>query len=185
VVDPPWPYKNAQTRNAARKQYEQMSEPEIAALPINRLADREAHLYLWVTAQHLRWGLELVEHWGFQFKTPLVYVKRHLGMGNWWRINHETVLFAVRGGLRPSEIMPWTTFSDKWYGPKPDPTVNVSGPRPRHSEKPDLFYEQVEKASPAPRLDMFARRYRPGWTCWGDGLPRRKIVRVHAIDIDK
>jgi N6-adenosine-specific RNA methylase IME4 len=37
-----------------------------------------------------------------------------------------------------------------------------------HSAKPEAFLDMVERVSPAPRLELFARTQRLGWDSWGD-----------------
>lgn len=151
VIDPPWRYDNRATRGAAEDHYETMGLPELAALPVP--ASPDAHLYLWVTAAFIRDGFDLLDAWGFTYKTALTWVKPSIGMGNYYRVNTEHVLFAVRGRLP-------TLCNDvgTWF----------AAPRTQHSAKPEVFYDQVERCSPSPWLEMFARRRRLGWDVWGD-----------------
>lgn len=153
VADPPWQYGNGSTRNAARKHYPTMTVPEVCALDVKSRAHDEAHLYLWTTNNFLREAFDVVEAWGFEYKTCLTWVKPQMGMGNYFRGGTEHVLFGVRGGLRTQSrsLVNWFEAS-----------------RGRHSAKPQHFYELVEKASPGPFLEMFARARRLGWTGWGN-----------------
>lgn len=120
-----------------------------------------AHLYLWTINSFLVEAHELARAWGFKPKTMLTWVKtRHDGAGvsmktgYWFRGATEHVLFAVRGSLRlqTSEAIPTAHL---W-------------PRAPHSVKPAAFFDLVEKASPGPYLEMFARSQRLGWDTWGD-----------------
>lgn len=156
VIDPPWQYDNRGTRGAANDHYPTMTLDEIAALPIP--AADEAHLYLWTTNAFLRDAFGLVDEWGFDYKATLVWIKPQMGMGNYFRISHELVLFGVRGGLktRRKDALSW-----------------FQAPRGKHSAKPDAFYSLVETCSPGPYLDMFNRDggrmfRRPGWDGWGN-----------------
>lgn len=156
VIDPPWQYKNRGTRGAANDHYPTMTVDELAELPIP--AAEEAHLYLWTTNAFLRDAFDLVETWDFDYKATLIWVKPQMGMGNYFRISHELVLFAVRGNLK-------TLRRDalSWF----------QAPRGKHSAKPDAFYELVESSSPGPYMDMFNRDggkmfRRPGWDGWGN-----------------
>lgn len=156
VIDPPWQYDNRGTRGAANDHYPTMTLDELAELPIP--ASREAHLYLWTTNAFLRDAFDLVETWDFDYKATLVWVKPQMGMGNYFRISHELVLFGVRGNLK-------TLRRDalSWF----------EAPRGKHSAKPDAFYELVESCSPGPYMDMFNRDggkmfRRPGWDGWGN-----------------
>lgn len=153
VADPPWRYGNGSTRNAARKHYPTMTVEEVCALDIESRAHDESHLYLWTTNNFLREAFDVVDAWGFEYKTCLTWVKPQMGMGNYFRGGTEHVLFGVRGGMRTQSrsLVNWFEAS-----------------RGRHSAKPQHFYELVEKASPGPFLEMFARARRLGWTGWGN-----------------
>jgi N6-adenosine-specific RNA methylase IME4 len=143
-----------------------MDNDAIAALPIHEMASEQAHLYLWTTNPHI-FGtglrgrskgpspIEMVKGWGFTYMTLLTWHKQGApGMGWYFRGDTEHVLFGVRGKLG---IPAARRVSNHFQAPKR-----------RHSEKPDRFYEIVEGVSPAPRLDMFARRQRSGWDVWGN-----------------
>lgn len=166
VADPPWRYGNTSTRGAAADHYPTMTIEDIAALEVpHKHAGQQAHLYLWTTAGHLPDAFSVMTAWGFTYKTYLVWVKPQMGMGNYFRVSTELVLFGVRGELRTSDraIMNW--FQAK---------------RGRHSAKPEGFYDMVMKASPGPYLEMFARcrlahqlicgctKCRLGWQVWGN-----------------
>ena len=151
VIDPPWRYDNVATRGAAEDHYPTMSLEELAALELPAADD--AHLYMWVTNGFLREGFDLLDQWGFTYKTILTWCKPQIGMGNWFRNTTEHVLFGVRGKLP-------TLRNDV-------PTHFVAD-RTRHSAKPESFYDLVESCSPGPWLEMFARRRRFGWHVWGN-----------------
>lgn len=171
VVDPPWQYRKGsgvnpeRVRNYAEDHYPTMPMSEIASLPIGAMADVDAHLYLWVTCPRLyhdrndHRGIspydDIVRGWGFEYRTLLTWVKgSKVGMGAYYRIDTEHVLFCVRGN---APIAPSKRLS----------SVFVAA-RTRHSEKPAMFYDYVEQVSPAPRLDVFARQQRFGWDTWGN-----------------
>lgn len=153
VADPPWQYGNKATRGAAEDHYSTMTIEELCALPVLERAADDAHLYLWVTNGFLREGFDVLTAWGFAYKTCLTWVKPQMGMGNYFRSSTEHVLFGVRGSLKTQDraLMNW-----------------FEAPRTRHSAKPGSFYDLVEKASPGPYLEMFARSRRLGWTGWGN-----------------
>lgn len=151
VIDPPWQYGNKATRGAAEDHYPTMTQDELLALTLP--AADNAHLYLWVTNNFLRDGLELCEAWGFTYKTMLTWVKPQMGMGNYFRSVTEHVLFGVRGSL-PTQ--------------RNDRTNVVNADRKRHSAKPEAFYDLVQEMSPGPYLEMFARERRFGWSVWGN-----------------
>lgn len=168
VVDPPWQYQKqpgaqgARTDRYAEGHYPTMTNAEIAALPVRDLAQENAHLYLWTTNPILtrqRWGspdpIDICLAWGFKPKTILTWIKSGPpGMGAFFRGNTEHIVFAVRGTLPINA----SQREQNWF----------TSPRGRHSEKPQAFLDLVERVSPAPYLEMFARQQRFGWDTWGD-----------------
>ncbi len=154
-IDPPWQYGNKATRN--KTDYDTMNLQEIKNLPIEKLAADQAHLHLWTTNAFIFECLPLIEHWGFEYKGMLIWTKPEIGMGNYWRISHEFLLLGVRGKCK---------FLDRsqrsW----------VEGKRYRHSHKPEEVRRKIEKVSPEPRLEMFARATTWGWTVWGNQIER-------------
>jgi N6-adenosine-specific RNA methylase IME4 len=145
--------------------YGTMTMAEIYDLPVAPLADEPSHLYLWVPNALLPEGLEVMRRWGFSYKTNLVWYKIRRdggpdgrGVGFYFRNVTELILFGVRGSLRT--LKPGRT------------QVNlVSSCKREHSRKPDLVYDLVERCSPGPYLELFARHSRDGWDQWGDELP--------------
>jgi N6-adenosine-specific RNA methylase IME4 len=144
-----------------------MSMEEIRELPVSDLAADDAHLYLWVTNSFIGEGAGLFPAWGFRYNTVLTWVKPSIGCGHYFRSRTEHVLFGRRGRLP-------TLRNDQGNV--------IEAPRGRHSEKPEVFYELVERSSPGPYLDMFARRLRPGWTSWGNEVPPSSSGPTHAHD---
>lgn len=167
VADPPWQYGNTSTRGAAENHYDTMTIEELCALDVVRdSAADEAHLYLWTTAGHLPQAFDVMSAWGFEYKTYLVWCKPQIGMGNYFRISTELVLFGVKGGMR-------TQARDirNWFEAK----------RGKHSAKPLEFHDLVIKASPGPYMELFSRcsadkmltgctcsKCRLGWEVWGN-----------------
>ena len=165
-ADPPWRFQNRTGKMAPEHQrllrYPTMTLEGIIELPIARLSAREAHLYLWVPNALLAEGLEVMRRWGFTYKTNLVWYKTRKdggpdgrGVGFYFRNVTELVLFGIRGTMRTMD--PGRT------------QVNLLTSQKReHSRKPDEFYELIERCSPGPYLELFARRPRDGWTQWGN-----------------
>ncbi len=102
----------------------------------------------------LRDAFELLDAWDYTYKTNLVWVKPQIGMGNYFRVSHEHVLFGVRGDAGRTQDRTLRS----WF----------EAPREQHSRKPLSFYDLVERASPGPYLDVFARDRRFGWDVWGN-----------------
>lgn len=166
VADPPWQLDTGGTFGGSKGEghdplaYFSMSVDEIAALgpKIEEHLPDDAHLYLWTTNRYVEAAYGIARDWGFRPSVLLVWAKAPLGigLGDAFKLTTEFVLFARRGSLANLDISPTTWFS--W-------------PRGGHSVKPSDFYALVERMSPGPRLDMFARAARPGWTTWGDEAP--------------
>jgi len=189
VADPPWSYlvhqlsdeDRAARLNADRDgnpsprrhgaladlHYATMTHAEVAALPIGDYADDQCHLYLWVTNPRLFASkngtgptpADMMAAWGFEYITLLTWHKLGPpGLGWYFRGATEHVLFGVKGKLGiPSGVRTSNHFA---------------AAKGRHSAKPDRFYEIVERVSPEPRLELFARRRRYGWDVWGNEAPR-------------
>jgi N6-adenosine-specific RNA methylase IME4 len=151
-----------------------MSHQDILDLPVPDLTADQAHLYLWVPNALVAEGLEVMQRWGFTYKTNLVWFKVRKdggpdgrGVGFYFRNVTELVLFGIKGGLRTREP-----------GRR---QVNLLATRKReHSRKPDEQYTIIEACSPGPYLEVFARYPRPGWQVWGaeaqpDVAPRGQI----------
>ena len=174
VADPPWAYRQSgivttanrdDTKPEASAQYPTMTVEQIAALPVREQADDNAHLYLWVTNPILFDAFPILDAWGFKYRTLLTWRKLGtLGMGYYFRGDTEHVIFAVRG---KAPIAP-NLRARNWF----------AAPKTGHSRKPDLFYEMVERVSPEPRLELFARRRRYGWDVWGNEAPAKQASQA-------
>ena len=152
-ADPPWLYGNQGTRGSTGDHYVGMTVPEICELPVRDLVADNAHLHLWTTNAFLFDAKSVMEAWGFEYRSCFVWVKPQMGMGNYWRVSHEFMLFGIRGRapFASRSLMSWAEY-----------------PRGRHSAKPEPVRSLIEKASPGPYLEMFARRPANGWTVWGN-----------------
>lgn len=162
VVDPPWASEISGDVSGAAGSvappYETMSLARICHLPLAAWEEKDddgqpdVHLYLWVT--HGTWaaGMEVLAAWGYDLKHVIVWEKNRITPGRYFDHIHELCLFAAKGNRLPAYNVP-DVFEGKRLGP--------------HSTKPEEFYEIVEKISPGPRLEMFARKQREGWSTWG------------------
>lgn len=175
VADPPWPIKWSMPeagrvngrgeRHCILKHdlgYETMTVEEIEALPVADMAEEDAHLYLWITASLNRQGvgLRVAKAWGFNVVSEIVWAKRNFGLGAFPHPQHEPLLVCRRGKLpfnvrNAGSIQTWD-HPRRWDGTK------------IHSAKPDASLDLIERASPGPYLEMFARRARFGWDYWGN-----------------
>lgn len=168
LVDPPWRFANRTGKNAPEHRrlmrYKTMSLDEIYSLPIESLALSQSHLYLWVPNALLPDGFAVLQHWGFVYKTYLMWEKIRKdgqpdgrGTGFYYRNVTEVLLLGVRGRLRT-------------LAPGRRQVNAIRTQKREHSRKPDEFYDIIEHCSPGPHLELFARHHRPGWTQWGNQL---------------
>ena len=162
LADPPWTYRNKRTggsmTSGAAAKYPTMTIDDICALPIKELADPNSVLFLWVTTPMMPEGLRVMESWGFAYKTKIYWRKiMSLGMGFWFRGQVEELWLGVRGRVKPFRLQEANIIQCKVLG---------------HSEKPPAFHELIERATAGmtnrARLELFARRVRPGWDAWGN-----------------
>jgi len=171
VVDPPWSYENRSGRQKQDYADRTMSLEEVSKFDIERWVTADGcHLYLWVTDAYLGNVYSIVETWGFVPKVSLIWVKDRIGMGNYYRHQHEVCIFAVKGNMRLKRMDLSTVFN---------------APVTRHSEKPDAFYSLVENASPGPYIDVFARKRRAGWDAFGDELESEYQMRLDGTTESK
>jgi N6-adenosine-specific RNA methylase IME4 len=169
LADPPWRFTNRTGKMAPEhrrlRRYRTMSFAEIAGLPVVDLAAERSHLYLWVPNALLTEGLEVLKAWGFRYKTNLVWYKIRKdggpdgrGVGFYFRNVTELLLFGVCG----------TNVRTLQPGRRQVNLLPVH--KQEHSRKPIEFYDLIERCSPGPYLELFARRRRQGWRQWGDEL---------------
>lgn len=183
LADPPWQFKNRTGKVAPEHKrlgrYSTMTLDEIKALPVADVTAPNAHLYLWVPNALLPEGIATMEAWGFRYVSNVIWAKRRKdggpdgrGVGFYFRNVTEPILFGVKGSMRTL--------------PPARSQVNMIETRKReHSRKPDEQYDFIERCSPGPYLEMFARYPQPGWHVWGDEsgeevTPRGKVHRGYA-----
>ena len=188
LADPPWRFRTWDKRTvvqcstntpekhgtylSASVHYRTMAVEELRVLPVGELAAPDCSLFLWCCWPNLLDALSVITAWGFEYKTcAFCWTKAHagqlemfedeieglLGMGYWTRANSEPCLLATRG--RPKRL---------------DAGVRqaIIEPRRQHSRKPDCVHERIERLVAGPYLELFARRRRLDWDCWGDEVDR-------------
>jgi N6-adenosine-specific RNA methylase IME4 len=188
LIDPPWRFQNRTGKMAPEhkrlRRYATMSFDEIAALPVARYAKTPSHLYLWCPNALLPEALGIMASWGFKYKSNIVWYKIRKdggpdgrGVGFYFRNVTELLLFGVRGSLRT--LQPGRT------------QVNILSTRKQeHSRKPQEVYGIIERCSPGPYLELFARERIEGWTQWGDEVdsyvqPNYPMYNGHAKRLDR
>jgi N6-adenosine-specific RNA methylase IME4 len=168
-VDPPWPYQRTASHpkllgyvgTAGRVEYETLSIKDLMALPVGELVD--GYLFLWCPGPFLADGFRLIEAWGCQYVTAIHWLKRtkngkvRYGAGFWYRGSVETILVAKKKGAPSIRTQQRNIF--EWLHPG------------GHSQKPEGLQDHIEQYFPAPYIELFARRQRPGWVCLGDECP--------------
>lgn len=180
LADPPWGFKtysNKGKRRSADNHYAVMTWQKLVDLPVSNLAAQDCILFLWTTDWILPKALDLIEAWGFTYKTAaFTWVKENrkspgyfTGMGYWTRANPEQCLLATRG--KPGRL-------------NKDVRQLIVAPRREHSRKPDEVYEHIERLVAGPYIELFARQHRHNWHSWGlevakfDGRPAEKLNRA-------
>ena len=166
-ADPPWQFQNRTGKVAPEhkrlSRYETLSLAEIKQLPVNMLAAERSHLYLWIPNALLPEGLEVMKAWGFEYKTNIIWEKVRKdgqpdgrGVGFYFRNVTEILLFGIKGD------------KNRTLDPARSQVNLVRTMKREHSRKPDEIIPIIERCSPGPYLELFARGSRPGWDMWGD-----------------
>lgn len=185
VADPPWHFRartalqmsNWTSRRDAEKHYPVLGVDDIKALPVRDIADKDAHLFLWVTGPCLRQAFEVMDAWGFRYSAvaftwvklkrsfdarqlrvlPTLESDLHVGLGLTTRKNAEFCLLGRRGNAHRNAK---------------DVREIIMSPVREHSRKPDEAITRIERYCDGPYLELFARTQRPGWTVWGNQTDR-------------
>ena len=165
-VDPPWQYGNQATRASTDNHYPTMTLDEIAALPVKELGAENSHLHLWTTNAFGFESATLLDAWGYANRGLFVWCKPQMGLGNYWRVSQEYLQLGLRGSC------PFHDHSLKGWA-----VIDRGG----HSSKPIEVRRLIERASPGPRLELFAREPADGWTVWGNQISRRTHASVSAV----
>ncbi len=157
-ADPPWEYNNSGFVTSAAQQYDTMPTDAICEMEIAPHAADNAVLFMWATNPLLPDALRVMEAWGFEYKTNMVWVKPKTIAGFYVRGQHELLLIGVRGSMLP-EITPL-------------PPSVIQAPVSVHSAKPHEVYDTIEAMYPhGPYLELFARNRHDGWEAFGNEVP--------------
>lgn len=159
-ADPPWSFKTHSPLGLGRSAdswYSTMSLDDIKAMPVSNIALPDSVLLLWTTDPFLKHALDVIDSWGFIFKTVAFYWAKTphtwVGTGYWTRANPEQCLLATHGAPRRlSANVPKL----------------ICAPRREHSRKPDEAYLRIERLISGPYIELFARQTRHGWDSLGD-----------------
>jgi N6-adenosine-specific RNA methylase IME4 len=158
-ADPEWRFevysRETGMNLTADNHYPTSPTEEICGRRVGDIAADDCVLFLWATVPMLTHAHEVMAAWGFQYKSNFVWVKDRIGTGYWNRNTHEHLLVGTRGNVpAPAPGTQWPSAIEAAVG--------------RHSEKPEKFYELIEGYFPnLPKIELNARRSRPGWDAWG------------------
>ncbi len=160
-ADPPWLFEKGywdRSQSKPDSHYSCMKTTDICNMGIDlrQYIETPSHLYLWTTSRHLMDGdaVRVCKAWGYKPMNIITWCKPQISLGYYFRNSSEHLIFAIRGrGLQTKD--------------RSQATWEVAD-RLKHSQKPDVFYEIIEKMSYEPRLELFARQKREGWDCWGN-----------------
>ncbi len=165
-LDPPWMFKTFSElgkQKSPENHYPTMTIEALKEEPVGDLAADSAALFMWTTGGHLAMALDLMAHWGFVYKSHVVWLKTnpdgspHRGTGYWFINTHELLLLGTRGDM-PAPLM----------GSQEESVIQA--PAGRHSEKPAIFREMIERYFPdVGRIELYRRGPKlPGWDVWGN-----------------
>ena len=177
LADPPWgfqtwsgPEKKVASRGTVAP-YKTMEMADLKRLPVGDLTANDATLFLWVVWPTLPEAINVMEAWGFKYKTcAFCWMKAdpyrlfaldedvYMGLGYWTRANSEVCLLGTKGSVKRRD-------SGVRQG--------IIARRREHSRKPDCVHERIERLVCGPYLELFARQSRHGWESWG--LERTKF----------
>lgn len=176
LADPPWRY--CQNMGTLSVPYPTLSTPEIMAMKPNTTDD--AALFLWTTSTHLCDALHVMHAWGFQYKRiAFVWIKNRPLMGYYTDNRVEIVLLGVRG--KPTNVLKaWACESQLLQNQEV-----VEAPIKRHSQKPEDVQDRIDNMClpETSKLEMFARRERKGWLCWGNEINSSGNQEQSAMDV--
>lgn len=191
LIDPPVPFETWSDKNAwggvAAAHYDLMTWSDLSRLGplVEAVAAPDAALFVWICPPLIPETLRMIESWHWDYKTvAFTWVKSgshptklFLGMGYWTRANAEQVWLFTRGKpQRQNKDVPQALHYE---------SPAVVAPRSQHSAKPEEVQNRIERLVPGPYLEIFARRYRPGWTTIGnelDGLDITESLRRVAAN---
>jgi len=171
-ADPPWKFGSKSYQDGNRKmldlkktQYNTMGVSELKKLPVDKITHKDCICFMWVTDSHLKEGIEVLESWGFKYKTiGFNWIKKYktgsfcVNFAPWTLKSWEICLIGIRGTMGKYKI-----------------SNSVKGLlielRTTHSKKPDETRKRIEKLfGDLPKIELFARQTADGWDSWGDEI---------------
>ena len=157
-ADPPWKFydRTPQKVLSSSTQYSTMDVNDLTSLPIHKITGGSI-LFLWVPTSMMIEGIEVMESWGFNYKTKLYWVKLgKLGTGYYFRNQLEELWIGTQKGVKPFHL------AIRNY---------IEKPSIKHSVKPldfiGLIDKVAEKLNIKKKIELFARTCNKGWDCVG------------------
>lgn len=167
LCDAPWVYQNKRTggslSSGANQQYQTLSQQDLCELPVADVMSPDSVAFIWATVPLLPEALEVMSAWGYKYKGKINWDKQNFGLGHWFRGDHEDLLYGIRGDVRPFRCQ------------RRNRIVAKAG---KHSSKPPETHKLIQLATrnmSGRRLELFARRRVPGWTCLGNEIDGQDI----------
>jgi N6-adenosine-specific RNA methylase IME4 len=180
LADAPWRYSNSKVNGAAEKHYPTLSTKELCSLgkKVRELSKDDSILFFWTTTPMVPDALQVIEAWGYKYKTSLAWLKVQdqnisnlnemipsYGTGFWVRGCFELIMIATKGKIERS--------------PEASAQLALISNRFKHSRKPDNIHEMAEKYFPKGNyLELFARRSAPGWDVIGNEIDGTNLLEM-------
>jgi N6-adenosine-specific RNA methylase IME4 len=157
-ADPPWDYgvagQNPTIGGGAKSHYPTMKLKDICELAVPDIADQNAILFLWVTSPMVTKSFQVINAWGFEYKTNVIWDKVKHNMGHYTSVRHELLFIGIRGSIDIPSMWASGVHSE---------------PRTVHSKKPDWFRDRIAESFPNfSKVELFARQKTAGWDVWGN-----------------
>ncbi len=176
-ADPAWQYGSKElygdkTKGSEKREnrfrtieriYTTMTIPQIKELKVKEVADKNCACFMWVTDSHLKEGIEVMESWGFKYKTiAFVWLKK--------TSTGKTVLNFAPHTLKSTEIcLLGIKGSMKDFKKSNNVRQLIEAERTEHSKKPNEARLRIKELYPnAEMIELFAREKHEGWDCWGN-----------------
>lgn len=182
LADPPWRYLVRSPKGMGKspdRHYSTMTIQELCDMPVRDLAAKDCVLFMWVIDSHVMLAKQVVEAWGFKFKTVGFYWAKTnadgsfwMNTGHWTRANLEHA-YECYFGETEQEVE--RCFLNTVGAPnRVGKGVRrlIVAPRREHSRKPDEIYTQIEALVDGPYLELFGRQERNGWSTHGNELDK-------------
>lgn len=161
-ADPPWQYGQEQhgkeeQETVLESHYPTMPTEDICKLPVTDLVADNAVLFLWTTSPKLFEAKQVIDAWGFDYKSSMIWDKVKHNVGYYVSVRHEFLLICTKGSCLPD--------SNKLID-----SVQTIERSNRHSEKPERFYEIIEEMYKGKKIELFSRNKRKNWEVWGNQI---------------